>query len=1349
VEEKQREPMQRVILQQLSSDLGWRYVFNLILMIGAYIILALLSPQVFTTDPYVPTIWLPTGLMLAVVLIGGYQYLVGVAISVFIISLLREHPLHAASLIAMVSTCTIFVDVYLLTSVFKTDLRLKRVSDLFRIVMVGGFGSMFPGALIGTVLASLDNVYSPGNLVEQFFSLWFGTSLSVVFITPLILAWYHDRRPVSSSRRLIEMIGLLATAMLLNGLAFSDILQLNATVHIFYMILPPIIWAIARFELREVTLINAIMIGFVLWSCESTSGFIHTLPVAEQLAFTWSLIGVGTVIILTVKLLFDERNDIALTLRKERDAMTQILDNLGQGVTVVSKEGLYEYVNPAFAELVGIDNEDLIGTSPYNVIADSFKPELDEIFKQRKRGEPSSYQATLKHRNGDEIIVMTTGVPRMIDGKHEGSISVLTDIRPLLQAQAAQRKSEAEFQQLFDNTEVGMYRCKPGGYPIAINQTLAELSGYSSVEAFFESHQDSTARFYVDPNRWDEFIILLEHAGKVSDFESEVYQWGSQETLWIRESAYAVYDDNGEMEYYEGTVVDITERKHFEQELQRSEALFRTVFENSADGIVVVNHKSQIIMSNRAHEILTGYNARELSNMEITAYIHPDDVAREEERFQKAIKNRDDSYDLELRYIHKNGETRWISASVGLVWDENDRYQYAIGISRDITEARAIQLEVAKDEKRFRAVFENASLPIAVTRADRRIGMVNPAFSDMLGYTADELQNMRFDDITYPGDNEENIRLLNQLVNHEIDTFIIDKRYVHKDGSIVWANITVSRFEAFMPDENDDRLYSIAIIENITERKLAEARLFAEMHLNEQMIDALPGIFYFFDQNNRFLRWNKELEQLRGFSSEDMENVLPIDFFPAEIHDEVRASIQEVFDEGYTVREFPMLNQDGSTTLYLMNGYRMMYEGEPCLLGVGIDISDLKQTELALRESEERYRTIFENSLVGMYRTSADGRIISANPALAEILGYDSVEDLYKLDLAKDLYLTPDERDIQIKRSLNTSTGFTENNLTLRKKNGDTIIAGIRSKAYYDEDGELLYFEGSMRDVTEKVRYDEEIQRLNKDLEQRVIEATRELREKNEKLLELDRLRAKFIADMSHEMRTPLAVLNTRLYLLKNSKDISDLGRHIQGLQLQIDRMSEFVENAFDLSVIDMSRHNITFDEVMFNEIVEQAVQALQPRADVGGLGLQYTLDANLPPIIGVESHLSQVVTNLVSNAIKYTSDGSITVTTGRDSITNRVYLRVEDTGMGIAPEDKDYLFSRFYRGERAGQSTIPGTGLGLSIVKEIVDAHDGHIDVESEVNAGTIFTVWLPIKPMNQPVTEVTQDDADATVGE
>lgn len=245
------------------------------------------------------------------------------------------------------------------------------------------------------------------------------------------------------------------------------------------------------------------------------------------------------------------------------------------------------------------------------------------------------------------------------------------------------------------------------------------------------------------------------------------------------------------------------------------------------------------------------------------------------------------------------------------------------------------------------------------------------------------------------------------------------------------------------------------------------------------------------------------------------------------------------------------------------------------------------------------------------------------------------------------------------------------------------------------------------------------------ELEQRVAERTRELSAANERLTELDRLKSKFVSDVSHELRTPIANLKLYAGLLERGKP-EKLSQYIAVLKQQASRLAQLVEDILSLSRLEMGKERIAFGPVDLNHVVDEVVTAHQPRAEANNLALTVTLGDDVRLVCGEINQLSQVVTNLVVNALNYTRQGCVRVTTYQ--LGDQACLQVEDTGLGIDAADLPHIFDRFYRGKRPKQGDIPGTGLGLAIVKEIVDLHQGRVEVKSAIGLGTMFQVWLPM---------------------
>ncbi|MCI0394961.1 MAG: PAS domain S-box protein [Chloroflexi bacterium] len=331
--------------------------------------------------------------------------------------------------------------------------------------------------------------------------------------------------------------------------------------------------------------------------------------------------------------------------------------------------------------------------------------------------------------------------------------------------------------------------------------------------------------------------------------------------------------------------------------------------------------------------------------------------------------------------------------------------------------------------------------------------------------------------------------------------------------------------------------------------------------------------------------------------------------------------------------------------------------------------------------------------------------------------------------LVGQTHLTPDlsaELDFPAERALYEAGYRSRVNLPLQVK--DWVIGALslnwsRPRGYQEEQLTLLnQIAGAVAVTVEKGRLYEQLHAHAAQLEKRVAERTQELAGANERLTELDRLKSKFISDISHELRTPVTNLHLYLRLLEKG-DYERREWYLDVLKKETGRLQSFIEDILELSRVEMGHSRRQLVPVDLNRLATQVVAMHQPRAEAAGLCLIFKPAPGLPPLRSEPNQLTQIVTNLLVNAINYTPAGTIEVSTRLDQSGQQLCLVVADTGMGIPAEDLPHLFDRFYRGQQAAQSNIPGTGLGLSIVKEIVELHGGRIEVESVLGIGSTFT--------------------------
>lgn len=260
----------------------------------------------------------------------------------------------------------------------------------------------------------------------------------------------------------------------------------------------------------------------------------------------------------------------------------------------------------------------------------------------------------------------------------------------------------------------------------------------------------------------------------------------------------------------------------------------------------------------------------------------------------------------------------------------------------------------------------------------------------------------------------------------------------------------------------------------------------------------------------------------------------------------------------------------------------------------------------------------------------------------------------------------------------------------------------------------------------ENARLYKQVESYAVEMAQRVAERTQELSTAYEQLKELDKLKSRFVTDISHELRTPVTNIKLYLHLLQKKPHKSE--RYLVVINEQTERLMNLVEVITDLSRLDLDETKVKFTAVNLNDIARQVIAAHRSRAEASDLELIFDPAQPAPSVRADPNQLIRVIANLMDNAVNYTPSGQIRVSTHINKEQGQACIEVQDTGMGIDAEDLPYIFDRFYRGRGVGSSTIPGNGLGLSIAKTIIDLHKGEITVESQVNKGSTFTVCLPL---------------------
>lgn len=721
---------------------------------------------------------------------------------------------------------------------------------------------------------------------------------------------------------------------------------------------------------------------------------------------------------------------------------------------------------------------------------------------------------------------------------------------------------------------------------------------------------------------------------------------------------------------------------------------FQSLIENIQDIVTLMKPDGTIVYESPAIEQLLGYQPDELMGKNVFEFIHPDDALSVQETIQRALQKAGAREIVEHRFRQKDGSWRLLE-SRGTNLLEVPGIKGILVTSRDITEIRKTEEDLRLSEEHFKKTFDQSPIGKAMVSNDHRFLRVNPALCDMLGYTAEELTRRTFMDITHPDDVPPSLQTAQQLNRGERALVKIKKRYIRKDGELLWVMVTASRIR----DSAGKTLYTLSMIENISDRKQLEKALLSEHKLLANVISNIPHYVFWKDRNSVYLGCNDIFARAAGIEKpEYIVGKTDYDLaWKKEESDFYRKCDREVIESGVPKMDIEESQRqvDGKSTTLLTSKVPLRdASGQVVgILGIYADITERKKAE----QYRSRLASIVETSVDAIISVDLEMIIVSWNPAAQRLFGYSAEEAIGK----SINILTPPGQQEEVRA------------LQERLKRGEVVISdGLRRK----KDGGLVEVSWILSPIRDSQRKIIGFSGIHRDItERRQLEAMVRHADKMSAMGQLT-------AGLAHEINNPLTGVIGFAQMLLGDKTLTPQQRDdVETIHAQGQRCRAIIQDLLQFS----HRREQQLGPVDIASVLQQVVRLVAYEWKTSGLTLEPRWDKAPPRIDGDADQLAQVFLNLIENArdaMENSPQKTLEISTAVKD--QALLVHFKDTGEGVDWELRDKIFEPFYTTKPVGK----GTGLGLSICFGIIQRHKGRILVDSKVGAGTTMTVELPI---------------------
>jgi PAS domain S-box-containing protein len=1048
----------------------------------------------------------------------------------------------------------------------------------------------------------------------------------------------------------------------------------------------------------------------------------------------------------------DERNQVEQALRKSEELFRTLFNNALDAIFLHEMRpdwtsGQYILVNDIACQRLGHTRDELLTMTPQDIVSPEHLKKIPQISRMLQITKHGSFDAVHRRSDGYEFPVEITTHIFEVQGKTL-SLSIARDITERKKDEEALRESEQRLRDIIDFLPDATMVIDRSGRVTAWNQAMEQITGVAAREILGKGDYEYAVPFWGKRKP-----ILIDFAISPERQKMDGYDGSQREEstifsdyftpargdgrLYLSAAACALRNSKGEIIGAIESIRDITARRQMETDLKESRQRLELALQGArlATWDWDIPH-GRISRNDRWAEILDYGKNEDLSDFSfVESLIHPDDLARVKLAISDHFAGRVPTYNCEYRLKAASGEWKWVLDN-GRVFERDleGNSVRAVGILLDITERRLIEEELRESEGKFRALAEATAAAIMIYQDERWV-YSNPAAELIGGYTQEELFSMHFWDITHP-DFREQMRALGKIRIKESSSppRHLELKIIRKDGEERWVDV-IGGSTTFRR-----RNAGILTAIDITDRKIAETELKKSEEKYRSIFESIDDLYYQADAQGVLTNLSPSCKKLTGYMPDELigRNVIELYPFPKQRAD----LLHDLFKNG-SVNDYEVILKDkGGTYIPTSVNSHIIFDkqGNPAgFEGTLRDITERKQMEESIKTSEAQYRSLVNDLNVGVYQNTLEspGRWIWANPACLRIFGFDSLEEC-KSHTVTEVYFRPEDRKVLTDALMHH--GFVRNfEMQMRRKDGTPIWVSLTTQIKGDQQEKAARIDGICEDITQRRMSQQALETYAKDLEQKNLELdalhvqltaiNQELdlrvKERTEQVEQLLIQKDEFITQAGHDLKTPLTPIIALLPHIYNKVQDPQLRELLEIVMADASVMKHLITDILTLAKLNKPYNTLNRKEMVLADEVTDAVTKHTWMADKKRTVIENCVSPDIRISIS-PTHLESLLSNLISNAIRYTPEG------GRVTISSRVSegsvkISVRDTGIGLSSEETTRIFDEFYKAD-SSRHERDSSGLGLSIVQRIAHLYGGTVEAESQgIGCGSTFTVTIP----------------------